>query len=191
MNPKIADLLERVVWTFLQALAGSITAAVSAASFNVFDWRSALIGGGTAALICAIKVLLVQANAITGQPAMVEMGRDVLLDLIDELFPKAAPVVDEVKAATDPAALAADTPAPAPKPAPIVSTQTMPAVNPAPPMVLVTSPPAPAPAPTVPAFAQAPAPSAPVPSPAPAPALAPVAPSAAAIAALSATEPTP
>lgn len=62
MNPKLLDFLERVGWTFLQAVAGSVAAGGTAVSLGTFDWRAALIGGGTAAGFAALKVLGVNAS---------------------------------------------------------------------------------------------------------------------------------
>lgn len=61
MNPKLLDLLERVGWTFFQALAGSIAAGGTAVTLQTFDWRSALVGAGVAAILSALKVAGVSA----------------------------------------------------------------------------------------------------------------------------------
>lgn len=59
---KITDLAERVGWTFAQALAGSVAAASSSAGFGGFGWQAALVGAGTAAGLCLLKVLGVNAS---------------------------------------------------------------------------------------------------------------------------------
>lgn len=71
MNSKLLDFLERVGWTFVQALAGSVAAGGSAVSFGTFDWRAALIGGGTAAGFAALKVLGVNASVAAQVAAQV------------------------------------------------------------------------------------------------------------------------
>lgn len=65
MSPKVVDLLERVLWTFVQALAGSIVAGGTAVGLQTFDWRAALAGAATAALLATLKVIAVNTSALT------------------------------------------------------------------------------------------------------------------------------
>lgn len=62
MSPKLVDLIERVLWTFVQALAGSIVAGGTAVGLQTFDWRAALAGALTAALLATLKVLAVNTT---------------------------------------------------------------------------------------------------------------------------------
>jgi hypothetical protein len=78
------DLAERVGWTFVQSLAGAITAGGTAVELHTFDWRAALAGGGTAALLCLLKVAGVRISALAGAQA-----------------PPAAPVAPTVVAPAD------------------------------------------------------------------------------------------
>lgn len=69
MSPKLVDLLERVLWTFVQALAGSIVAGGTAVGLQTFDWRAALAGAFTAALLATLKVVAVNTTAATAAAA--------------------------------------------------------------------------------------------------------------------------
>lgn len=62
MTSKWWDLLERVGWTFVQALAATIYAAGSASSFQTIDWQAALTGAVLAALLAVLKVAGVNAS---------------------------------------------------------------------------------------------------------------------------------
>lgn len=82
----IVDLLERVGWTFAQALAGSIAAGGTAVSLQTFDWRAALVGAGTAAALCLLKVIAVAASASNGQTgALLNAAVDVGTVVADEV----------------------------------------------------------------------------------------------------------
>ena len=72
MKVNLLDLAERVGWTFVQAFAGSIAAGGTAMTLQAFDWRAALAGGGTAALICLLKVLGVTVSG--GAPVAAAAG---------------------------------------------------------------------------------------------------------------------
>ncbi len=64
MNPKLLDLVERVAWTFAQALAGSFFAGGVAVAYGQWDWRAALTGAGAAAMLSVLKVLGVNLSAV-------------------------------------------------------------------------------------------------------------------------------
>jgi hypothetical protein len=70
MNTRpLIDAAERVGWTFIQAVAGSITAGGTAVALGQFDVRAALAGGGVAALMCLLKVAGVQLAATGARAA--------------------------------------------------------------------------------------------------------------------------
>lgn len=58
-------VVERILWTFVQALGGALLAVVTAEGFDweTADWRRALIGAAIAAGIATLKGLV--ANAVT------------------------------------------------------------------------------------------------------------------------------
>jgi hypothetical protein len=62
MNAKLLDIIERVGWTFIQAVAATVVSAGTAADLHTFDWRAALTGAGTAAAIALLKQLGVNAS---------------------------------------------------------------------------------------------------------------------------------
>ncbi|MCW2900912.1 MAG: hypothetical protein JWO67_3177 [Streptosporangiaceae bacterium] len=105
MNAKLLDLIERVSWTFIQALAGSFAAGGTAVSLQTFDWRAALVGAGTAAVLSLAKVSLSNVAVRAGQSAPVA----------DSLDTWATELQPEHHYADDPP----PAPAPAPAPAPI------------------------------------------------------------------------
>jgi hypothetical protein len=96
----LLDLAERVGWTFLQALAGAITAGGEAAAAGTFDWRSAVVGALVAAVVCALKVLGVTAS--TASAVAVQQTADQV----------AQRVIDEVVAAVEDVVHGAPTPPP-------------------------------------------------------------------------------
>lgn len=51
------NVVDRVGWTFFQALGGSVAAGATTATVGTFDWRAALVGAATAGALCALKIL--------------------------------------------------------------------------------------------------------------------------------------
>lgn len=57
------DLGERAGWTVVQAFAGVVVAASSAAGFGGLDWRAALLGAGSAGALSVLKSLGVGSSS--------------------------------------------------------------------------------------------------------------------------------
>lgn len=62
MNSKLADLLDRSIWTFAQAAIGSLVAANVFSSASV-DWRSVLTAAAVAGGFAVLKVMGVNTSA--------------------------------------------------------------------------------------------------------------------------------
>jgi len=63
------NMLDRVGWTFFQALGGAVAAGATTATVGTFDWRAALVGAATAAVLCALKVLGVNLGLLAAAGA--------------------------------------------------------------------------------------------------------------------------
>jgi hypothetical protein len=137
VNPKVTDFAERVLWTFLQALAGSIVAGGTAAALNTFDWRAALTGAGTAAGVCAVKVLL-------GWLKVTDVSDPEIQGIVSEIVDDAAASITEIIAhhvQTTAQAAASTASASAAQIAKQVIAAQVPAPAPVAPVATVTSPP--------------------------------------------------
>lgn len=64
---KLTDVAERVGWTFAQALGGAVAGASASVGFAGFNWHAALVAAGTAAGLCLLKVLGVNASTKSGK----------------------------------------------------------------------------------------------------------------------------
>lgn len=131
-----ADLGERAGWTFVQGFAGVVAAAGSSAAFGGVDWRAALIGAATAAVLSVLKSLGLNLSGTATAGA----AQALTTDVVDALGEAIGGLVNHTHPASTPL---------------VERTQTIPVVTPAP--VTPSQPTGPQPLPVPPVPAPAPA----------------------------------
>lgn len=77
-NVNWVDLGERAGWTVVQAFAGVVVAASSAAGFGGLDWRAALLGAGSAGVLSVLKCLGVSFSGSATAGAAQALTSDVV-----------------------------------------------------------------------------------------------------------------
>lgn len=79
MKTALLDLLDRVAWTFFQALGGVAAAGATATSLGVppTDWRSALVGALVAAVLAALKALGVRVSQLAGAATALRLAERI------------------------------------------------------------------------------------------------------------------
>lgn len=143
------DLGERAGWTVVQAFAGVVVAASSAAGFGGLDWRAALLGAGSAGVISVLKSLGVSFSGSATAGAAQALTSDVVDALAEAIGSLAGHTHVQVSAhpqAQDTQAMPPVALAPPPVPVQVTGPQPLPV----PPPPAATAPTAPAAAPVVP-----------------------------------------
>jgi hypothetical protein len=76
-NSGLSDVLDRVGWTFVQALLGTGAAGVTADQVGAADWRALLVGGAVAAVVALLKVAGVKASHLASAKKAVDAAEEI------------------------------------------------------------------------------------------------------------------
>ncbi|MFD1145988.1 hypothetical protein [Saccharothrix hoggarensis] len=90
----LADLLDRVGWTFVQALGGIYTAKETSEQVGQADWRALLVGGLVSSLLVVLKVAGVKASHVASARAAVAKASEI--PAVANLLASLAPVLGKL-----------------------------------------------------------------------------------------------
>lgn len=114
MNNKVADLLDRSIWTFAQAAVGSLVAANLFSSTSV-DWRSVLAAAAVAGGMAVLKVMGVNTSVAQVISSVLPGSEPVSpVPSPAPVAPAPAPVVSPSSGDLKPVNVVVPAPAPAP-----------------------------------------------------------------------------